>query len=183
MNRKTIAVFGSSAPRKGDNQYEFAYNIGYQLAVAGFDLINGGHDGTMEASACGTREGGGFVTGVTCRDIRKSRGAGANPYLNRVIETDTLLQRINLLLVGAGGYVFLPGGTGTLAEFGLAWEFINKNLIAERPIVCVGQNWSTIVNAVASNQPGADTYIVVHDDVGDIVKTMCEQAVCIDVSI
>ena len=180
MTRQTIALFGGAAPRPGQRLYELAYDIGYGLTAAGFDLINGGHEGTMEAASRGAREGGTRVTGVTCGLIRDTRGARANPYIHEVIDVPTLFERIEIMLRRAAGYVIMAGGTGTLAELGLVWEHVNKAFITPRPIVCVGSAWKPVIEAVATVQPGADGNITWAGSADEAVRIMVDRAIEVD---
>ena len=70
-----------------------------------------------------------------------------------------------------------------LAELGIAWEYVNKGLVARRPIVCVGQNWVSTIASVSRYQPEASDYIVVLDDIKAIVENMSEQAICTEMNI
>ena len=44
-----MVVFGSSTCDAGSVLYSTAEALGYGLAQAGFDVVNGGYSGTMEA--------------------------------------------------------------------------------------------------------------------------------------
>ena len=180
MTRQAIALFGGSAPRPGQRLYQLAYDIGRGLGTAGFDLINGGHEGTMEAASRGAREAGARVTGVTCHVIRAARGAQANSYVHEVIDVPTLFERIEIMLRRAAGYVIMAGGTGTLAELGLAWEHVNKAFITPRPIVCVGSTWQPVIEAVAAVQPGADGNIIWAGSADEVVRIMADRAIEVD---
>jgi len=177
MSRQAIALFGGSAPRPGESLYALAYEIGCGLAEAGFDLINGGHDGTMEAASRGARESGARVTGVTCVAVRQVRGVAANPHVHEVIDVPALFERIEIMIRRAAGYVVLPGGTGTLAELALAWEHVSKAFIAPRPIVCVGAAWKPIIDAVSAAQSGAEGNIIWADTPDQVVRIISESAI------
>ncbi|MCK4850323.1 MAG: hypothetical protein KAT11_03175, partial [Phycisphaerae bacterium] len=69
---RIITVFGSYEPKTGSAEYEQAYQVGYELAKAGFVVANGGYAGTMEASAKGAKEAGGETIGVSCRAFARS---------------------------------------------------------------------------------------------------------------
>ena len=145
MNRrKTIAVFGSYRPRPGDDEYEQAREIGRGLAQAGYNVINGGYGGVMAASSQGAREGGGKTTGVIC----KAFSPNANEFTDRVIVATSLLERLETLLRKANGFVILKGGTGTLAELALCWEYVNKGLMSSKPIVILGEFWRPVIDVL-----------------------------------
>lgn len=139
-----IAVFGSSRPVEGDPEYQTAYDVGKELALAGFAICNGGYGGVMEASARGAKDSGGRTIGVTV-DLFPRR---ANRWIDEEIREPSLTDRL-LTLVGTGsGYVVLKGGTGTLLELAYVWEFINKKLIEEKPIVIVGDFWNGVIETL-----------------------------------
>lgn len=48
-----MVVFGSSTCDAGSVLYSTAEALGYGLAQAGFDVVNGGYSGTMEAVSKG----------------------------------------------------------------------------------------------------------------------------------
>jgi len=141
---KVITVFGSSRPGKGDEEYQLAYEVGKQLSLAGFTVCNGGFGGIMEASARGAKDAGGKTIGVTF-DIK---GRTANPWIDENIHVPALIDRMMKLVELGDAYVVLKGGTGTLLELAAVWEFINKGLLAQKPIVIVGDFWSSVVETL-----------------------------------
>ncbi len=147
---RIITVFGSYEPKAGSAKYDQAYQVGYELAQAGFVIANGGYAGTMEASAKGAKEAHGATIGVTCRAFERSK---ANEYIDREIETDNLRQRLDKLIELGSGYVVLPGATGTLTELAYAWEMINKGFSAGRVLVIMGSFWQPVVDLVESVSP------------------------------
>ncbi len=147
---RIITVFGSYEPKAGSGEYEQAYQVGYELAKAGFVLANGGYAGTMEASAKGAKEAGGETIGVSCRAFARSK---VNDYIDREIETHNLRQRLDKLIELGKGYVVLPGGTGTLSELAYAWEMINKGFSAGRTLVIMGEFWQPVVELVEQVSP------------------------------
>jgi len=138
---KVITVFGSSRPIEGDEEYQLAYEVGKQLSLAGFTVCNGGFGGIMEASARGAKEAGGMTIGVTFNI--KSRAA--NSWIDENIHVPALIDRMMKLVELGDAYVVMKGGTGTLLELAAVWEFINKGLLAEKPIVIIGDFWSGVV--------------------------------------
>lgn len=154
-NTPVICIFGSYAPKPGEPLYEQAYSVGHALARAGYIVANGGYDGTMRASAKGAKDAGGTTIGVTCTIFSNSRGQRlqANPHIDREIEHADLLARIREMMEMSAGYVMLEGGTGTLSEFGIVWEFVAKGLIKPRPIFVVGDFWLPLVDRILSVRP------------------------------
>jgi uncharacterized protein (TIGR00730 family) len=142
---KVITIFGSSRPREGDEEYHIAYEVGKQLSLAGFTICNGGFGGIMEASARGAKDAGGKAIGVTF-DIK---GRTANQWIDENIYIPDLIGRMMKLVELGDAYVVLKGGTGTLLELAAVWEYINKGLLAQKPIVIVGEFWSGVVGTLS----------------------------------
>ena len=146
MNQEhpVISVFGSSRPVHGEPEYEIARVLGMLLAGAGFTVCNGGYGGTMEASARGAKEADGKTIGVLCRMF----GSTANPYIDEIIMTESLSDRLAKLVELGSAYVVLRGGTGTLLELATVWEYMNKRVISHKAIVTVGSFWSPVVTTL-----------------------------------
>jgi uncharacterized protein (TIGR00730 family) len=156
-----ICLFGSYSPKPGEPLYEQAYAIGRALAKAGFVVANGGYDGIMEASAKGAKDAGGSTIGVTCSIFSDSQGQPlkANRYIDREILHQTVFSRIGQMIEMSAGYVILEGGTGTLSEFGIVWEYVAKGMIRPRPIFVVGDFWKPMVERVISARPSHGKHV------------------------
>jgi uncharacterized protein (TIGR00730 family) len=141
---KVVTVFGSSRPTEGDEEYQLAYEVGKQLSIFGFTICNGGFGGIMEASARGAKEAGGKTIGVTFN----IKGRAANSWIDENIHVPALIDRMMKLVELGDAYVVLKGGTGTLLELAAVWEFINKGLIAGKPIVIIGDFWQNVVETL-----------------------------------
>ncbi len=139
-----ITVFGSARPVEGDESYVEAYAIGKALASAGFVVCNGGYAGTMEASARGAKESGGKTIGV----VSEFFSAESNRWIDKKIVVKSLVDRLMELISLADGYVVLKGGTGTLLEFASVWEFMNKSVIEEKPIIVFGNFWDGVIQTL-----------------------------------
>jgi uncharacterized protein (TIGR00730 family) len=141
---KVITIFGSSRPKEDDEEYQLAYVVGKQLSLAGFTVCNGGFGGIMEVSARGAKDAGGKTIGVTFT----IKGRAANPWIDENIRVPALIDRMMKLVELGDAYVVLKGGTGTLLELAAVWEFINKGLLPEKPIVIIGDFWSNVVETL-----------------------------------
>lgn len=145
-----VTVFGSSRPAAGSPPYQNAQALGAGLARAGFAVATGGYGGTMEAVSRGANEAGGKVFGVTAEVFRST----ANPWVTEEIRVQTWQDRLMKLVELGAGYVVLPGGTGTLVELAVVWEWLNKSFLAARPLLVLGEFWLPVVNAI----PPAELY-------------------------
>lgn len=143
--RTIVSVFGSSYPREGEPAYHEAYELGRLLAEAGYRVCNGGYGGVMEASARGAKSAGGFTIGVTCTSVG---GSTPNKWIDEVVETAMLVDRLQKLVALGDAYVVMPGGTGTLLELAAIWEFTNKGLMHSKPIIVVGAYWKPVIETL-----------------------------------
>ncbi len=71
-----------------------------------------------------------------------------NDWIDVVVSKNSLIDRMMELIARGDAYVVLKGGTGTLLELAAVWELMNKTLLAERPIVLVGDFWSGVVKTL-----------------------------------
>jgi uncharacterized protein (TIGR00725 family) len=136
-----VSIFGSSKPKRGDEEYKLAYTTGELLARAGFTICNGGYGGTMEAAAEGAKAGGGTTIGV----VSSFFSIVANRFIDKKIITDQVTDRLLKLIELGNAYVVLKGSTGTLLEFAAVWELINKGVIGTKPIILIGKFWQPLV--------------------------------------
>lgn len=143
--RRIVTVFGSSQPGEGEADYAQAYELGKQLALAGYTLCNGGTGGTMRAAAQGAREAGGRTIGVTM-DIYIPDPP--NAWLDEEVRVGDLFTRLQRLILPASGYICLRGGCGTLAEWALVWTLLASGLVPPAPLVLLGEEWRPLLASV-----------------------------------
>ncbi|MGH9787381.1 MAG: LOG family protein, partial [Candidatus Acidiferrales bacterium] len=68
------------------------------------------------------------------------------------IRVHTWQERLFKLVELGAGYVVLPGGTGTLVELAVAWEWINKGFLEQKPIVILGDFWQPVVQVIPRSE-------------------------------
>jgi uncharacterized protein (TIGR00730 family) len=146
MTPRAVAVFGSSEPRPGEAAYETARQLGAAFASRGLAVVNGGYGGVMEAASRGAREAGGRVIGVTT-SLFAGRGTG-NAWLSETVCEPDLFLRTRTLVARAGGFVVLPGKSGTLAELAFLWALHRAGELGPRPIVLLGEGWRRLLGSL-----------------------------------
>ena len=154
---QVISVFGSSRPEPGHPDYETAYQLGRQLAQAGFAVATGGYIGTMTAVSKGAAGTGGQVIGVTCDEIEAWRPVGPNEWITREIRYRTLWERVIHLVTQNDGIVALPGGIGTLAEVALAWSQLQTGAMPPRPFLLFSDFWQSALDALINSSDVGET--------------------------
>ncbi len=176
QREKTVTVFGSAKPKEGEPAYEEARQLGRELARAGFRLCNGGYGGIMEASARGAKSEGGKTIGITT----KAFGCGANSWIDQEFCEETHASRLGKLIELGDAYVVLSGGTGTLVELATVWEYRNKRLISEKPIVVIGDFWRSFIEQMREMMRWEDgepptRYVRPVENVGECMGILKEQ--------
>lgn len=141
---RIVTVFGSSRPVAGDAGYEEALALGGLLAAAGLAVCSGGYGGVMEAVSRGAKERGGKTYGVTSEFF----GRAANRWVDVEVRTHTWQERLFELIRLGDAFVACAGGTGTLVEFSVVWEMLNKSVMPARPFVALGEFWVPVIERV-----------------------------------
>lgn len=113
--KKGILVYGASSSMVAPYYFEFARELGREIARTGYPLINGGgRGGLMAASTEGALELGGETIGVLPNFMKEKDWA--NKDLSRIIITQDMHERKKTMVDMSCGAIALPGGVGTLDE-------------------------------------------------------------------
>jgi uncharacterized protein (TIGR00730 family) len=175
-----VTLFGSARVRPGEPAYELAVEVGRQFGKANFAVITGGGPGVMEAGNKGAMEAGTLSVGL---NIELPHEQHANPYANRSIEFRYFFVRKTMFVKYSRGFVFLPGGFGTLDEMFEALTLIQTGRIRNFPVVLIGRDfWQGLVGwlreTVASQRmisPDDLNLFHVTDDPTDAVQFVLER--------
>jgi len=132
----------------------------------GYQISNGGYQGTMEATAKGAVEIGVPVTGVTC-DIFGSKRP--NSFINNELRTRDYKYRLERLVELGDAYVVLPGSTGTLLELAMVWELFNKGFIAPKPVIFLAYFWKPVIDTILNSGETDAACIYIAKDIQHVV--------------
>lgn len=142
---RAVCVFCASSSKVDERYFEIAKACGRLAANQRWHIVYGGaQGGLMGAVADAALDGGGQVTGVMPKDlIDKER---AHCGLTQFYETKDMHERQQMMAALSLGFVVLPGGLGTLAEFFeiLTWKQIGLH---NKPIALVNVDgyWSLLL--------------------------------------
>ena len=162
-----VSVFGGSDVTAGSEEYALAEGVGRVLGGHGYSIATGGYGGAMEAVSRAAAEAGAEVIGVTCRIWPTT----PNRFVTRRIDTGDYYERLRTLVeIGTAGYVALPGSTGTLVELALVWELAAKEKGRLRPIVCVGDCWAGVREAVQARSPVVASLATFVEEAGQLAR-------------
>ncbi len=132
FGKKSVAIFGSSKFTEENPNYQKARLFGELLAKNGFTVVTGGGPGIMEGANRGAYENEGDSVGINIQIGDRER---ANQYMNRSTAFHYFFTRKVMLSFASSGYVFFPGGFGTLDEF---FEIVTLIQTKKLPLpVCV----------------------------------------------
>lgn len=136
-----VTIFGNADCKENSEEYNSAFLLGRLLSFAGFDIATGGYDGVMEAALKGAGGSDARRIGVILDGFE---GKKPNDFVGEKIIVDTYLQRLQALIETGDAYVVMPGGTGTLLEFSALWALKSKEIIGDKLIICIGEQWDQI---------------------------------------
>jgi uncharacterized protein (TIGR00730 family) len=143
---RAVTVFGSARFAEDHRYYELAREMGRELAKSGYAVITGGGPGVMEAANRGAQEAGGLSVGC---NIILPHEQQPNPYLDRCIEFDYFFVRKVMLLKYSVGFVFMPGGFGTMDEVFETATLIQTGKMSEFPMVAMGTGyWAELIDFI-----------------------------------
>jgi len=138
-----VTIFGSARVKPRDRYYEATVALAKQLARRGLAVITGGGPGIMEAANKGAAQGKGKSVGL---NIELPFEQGANPYANIPIHFHYFFARKVCFAKYSLGFVFMPGGFGTLDEFFEVLTLVQTQRISRYPLVLFGrQYWDGVI--------------------------------------
>ncbi len=160
-----VAVFGFADAKPGDKVYQNAYEVCFELAKAGYVVVDGGGPGVMEAATRGAKAGGGKVIGVTFypEDAPNFEGRDLDNPIDEEIKTKSYVERTLTLLKYGQVYVVFNGASGTMSEFSMAWGLARIYLGHHKPIILYGGFWRPIMSTLKK-------YLLVRKDESKVYK-------------
>ena len=175
-----ISVFGSARSKPGQPYYDKAVEAGRCIAEAGFSVVTGGGQGIMEAANKGAKEAGGESVGL---NIILPFEQVANPYQTKVINFRYFFVRKVMFSKYAVGFIFFPGGYGTMDEFYDTITLIQTGKIHRLPVVLLGRDFwegqlqwvrKTMLGRFENISPEDLDLLHLEDDPREAVRHICE---------
>ncbi len=143
---KTVTFFGSARTPEGSKYYEAAEELALRLAGKGYAVVSGGGNGIMSAANEGahtavqkgaTKAGGASVA----FNIKLPHEQALNPYATDTYEFKHFAPRKIVMTLFAEGYVYFPGGFGTLDELTEILTLIQTGKTQKAPIILFGREF------------------------------------------
>lgn len=174
-----VTIFGSARTRPGHPYYKATMALARGLAKNGFAVITGGGPGIMEAANRGASEAKGKSVGLNIELPHEQEG---NRYANIPINFHYFFARKVCFVKYSMGFVFMPGGFGTLDEFFEVLTLVQTGRISRFPLILFGhQYWrglSRWMKAALESEdmisPGDLKLMNVTDDVQEAISIILE---------
>lgn len=171
-----ITIFGSARTPEKDPFYRAASEMGRKLAKQGFAVITGGGPGIMEAANRGAAEvDRNLSVGL---NIKLPHEQAPNPYAGVQVDFRYFFARKVCLAKYSMGFVYFPGGYGTLDEFAEIITLVQTERIPRFPMVMFGHShWDGFVRWIESTliptgmiSPGDEKLFLVTDSIDEAVE-------------
>jgi uncharacterized protein (TIGR00730 family) len=156
-----VTIFGSARTKPNDKYYHAATAIGRGLAKHNLAVITGGGPGIMEAANKGAMQSGGKSVGL---NIELPHEQFANRFSNVPIHFHYFFARKVCFVKYSLGFIFMPGGFGTLDEFFEVLTLVQTGRIPQFPMILYGKNyWSGILKWAKTQMRDEHNFISAND--------------------
>ncbi|MGD0814939.1 MAG: TIGR00730 family Rossman fold protein [Verrucomicrobiota bacterium] len=143
-----VSVFGSARKPPSDPYYKAAVALAKGLAKNKLPVITGGGPGLMEAANRGAAAAGGTSIGLNIELPTEQRG---NPFANVPLHFHYFFSRKVCFVKYSVGFVFMPGGFGTLDEFFEVATLVQTKRIPGFPLILFGHEyWNGLLHWMKS---------------------------------
>ncbi len=138
-----VTIFGSARTKPQDKYYRAASDIAKGFAKHNLAVITGGGPGIMEAANKGAAQGGGKSVGL---NIELPHEQSGNRFANVPIHFHYFFARKVCFVKYSIGFVFMPGGFGTLDEFYEVLTLVQTGRIPQFPLILFGRkHWGGLL--------------------------------------
>lgn len=174
-----VTVFGSARMLPSNPYYEAAVELGKGLARQKLAIITGGGPGIMEAANKGAALVKGKSVGLNIELPHEQRG---NRFANIPIHFHYFFSRKVCFVKYSIGFVFMPGGFGTLDEFFEVLTLVQTQRIPEFPLILFGKDhWKGLLRWMKDRldhfeyiSPGDLDLVKITDDPQEVVETILD---------
>ena len=170
-----VTIFGSARTKPTDKFYRATVEIAKGLAKHNLAVITGGGPGIMEAANKGAAQGGGKSIGL---NIELPREQNCNKFANVPIRFHYFFARKVCFVKYSLGFIYLPGGFGTLDELFEVLTLMQTQRIPQFPVILFGsEHWKGLLAWIKARvekdkfiNPGDLELVKVTDDVPEVIE-------------
>jgi uncharacterized protein (TIGR00730 family) len=177
-----VTVFGSARVKPRDPYYHAAVELARGLAKHNLAVITGGGPGIMEAANKGAALAKGKSVGLNIELPSEQQG---NRYANIPMHFHYFFSRKVCFVKYSLGFVFMPGGFGTLDEFFEVITLVQTERIPAFPLILFGRDYwkgllawmkSTVQENHKFISPGDLDLVTVTDDPQEAINVILDYA-------
>jgi uncharacterized protein (TIGR00730 family) len=156
-----VTIFGSARTKPSDKYYRAAVAIAKGLAQHNLAVVTGGGPGIMEAANKGAAQGGGKSVGLNIELPQEQHG---NRYTNLPLHFHYFFARKVCFVKYSLGFVYMPGGFGTLDEFFEVATLVQTERIPQFPLILFGRDyWKGLMQWMKTQLDGHHKFISASD--------------------
>ena len=133
-----VTVFGSARTKPGHPSYRASVALAQGLARERIAVITGGGPGIMEAANKGAAQARGRSVGLNIELPHEQCG---NRYANVPVNFHYFFSRKVCLVKYSTGFIYMPGGFGTLDELFEVMTLVQTRKIDGFPLVLMGKSY------------------------------------------
>ena len=174
-----LTVFGSARTKPDHIFYQASVKLAKGLAKHNLAVITGGGPGIMEAANRGASKAKGKSVGLNIELPHEQTG---NRYANIPVNFHYFFSRKVCFVKYSLGFVFMPGGFGTLDEFFEVLTLVQTERISRFPLILFGSDyWRGLLNWMKGTlesgrliSPGDLDLVTVTDDVPTAIDVILD---------
>ena len=174
-----VTIFGSARMKPSDKYYRAATAIARGLAQHNLAVVTGGGPGIMEAANKGAAQGGGKSVGLNIELPHEQNG---NKFANVPIHFHYFFARKVCFVKYSLGFIYMPGGFGTLDELFEVLTLVQTQRIPQFPLILFGsEHWKGLLAWMKSRlakdrhiSPGDLDLVKITDDVDEVIEIIRE---------
>src|SRR5215831_5085873 len=152
-----VTVFGSARMLPANPSYHAAVELAKGLAKHNLAIITGGGPGIMEAANKGAALAKGKSVGLNIELPHEQKG---NRYANIPMHFHYFFSRKVCFVKYSIGFIFMPGGFGTLDEFFEVLTLVQTQRIPEFPLILFGRDhWKGLIAWMKSRLEDKNQFI------------------------
>ena len=167
----SISIFGSARLPKTSPYYQMAYDVSHKIAQKGFSITTGAGPSIMEAANKGAQDAKSPSCGLI---IDVPFETEPNKFIDPKLRVSFRYFFVRKVMFAryAEGFVFLPGGLGTLDEMFEVLTLIQTKKTAPHPVYLMGSNyWKGLIHWLRDsalhhkciNKEDLDLFIITDD--------------------
>jgi hypothetical protein len=156
-----VTIFGSARTKPTDKYYRAAMEIAKGLAKHNLAVVTGGGPGIMEAANKGAERAGGKSVGL---NIELPHEQAGNKFANVPIHFHYFFSRKVCFVKYSLGFIYMPGGFGTLDELFEVLTLVQTERIPQFPLILFGsEHWKGLLHWIKTEVQARHGYVGAKD--------------------